>query len=66
MVCWNVGAEGVALRWLCLGEVDASAFVLGGEKYKAWGMDEDEDGALNSVYCVSVYLCSCRVDAQIQ
>lgn len=41
-------------------------FVLGGKKHKAWGMDEDEDGALNSVYCVSVYLCSCRVDAQIQ
>lgn len=57
-------------EWLCDGcaleEVDASAFVLGGKKYKAWGMDLDEDGALNSAYCVGVCMCSCCVDAQIQ
>lgn len=66
VVCWNVGAEG---RWLCDGcawEKVMRAFCAGRREVEmAWGMGEDGDEAMNSMCCVSVYLCPCRVGTQI-
>lgn len=56
----------MALRWLCLGEGDASVLCWAERSRDGMGMGEDGDEAMNSMCCVSVYLCPCRVGTQIQ